>query len=144
LYWCFIRLVARFCLSCGFCGLANRDSKPPHVYLYADVSVACGQRRFDDQMPNSLLNPVVLIEVLPSSTEDYDRTTKFEMYQTIPSLRDYLLVSQERVEMLHYSRVGDGWRSHLYTRLDEMIDLDSIGCQLPVSEVYLGVEWASH
>ena len=63
-------------------------------YTYPDVVVACEEELFDDEEKDTLLNPVLIIEVLSESTEAYDRGKKFEHYQYIESLTDYLLVTQ--------------------------------------------------
>ena len=56
---------------------------------------------------DTLLNPLLLVEVLSKSTEDYDRGGKFEHYRTLPSLQEYLLVAQERCHLVHYMRQPD-------------------------------------
>jgi len=64
------------------------------LYTYPDVSVACGDQQFRFQ-PDTLLNPVLIIEVLSPPTEAYDRGRKFEQYQSMESLREYLLVASD-------------------------------------------------
>src|SRR6266446_9871640 len=64
------------------------------LLTYPDVSVVCGEQRFLDEEEDVLLNPALVVEVLSDSTEGYDRGKKFEHYRQIPSLREYLLVSQ--------------------------------------------------
>jgi Uma2 family endonuclease len=66
------------------------------VFTYPDVSVVCSGPNFADDAQDTLLNPVVIIEVLSDSTEAYDRGKKFEYYRTIPSLQHYLLVAQSQ------------------------------------------------
>jgi Uma2 family endonuclease len=65
------------------------------LYTYPDVSVVRGERRFLDDRQDTLLNPVMVVEVLSDATEAYDRGRKFEHYRRIPSLRGYLLVRQD-------------------------------------------------
>jgi Uma2 family endonuclease len=106
-------------------------------YCYPDVGVAC-----EPKIENgNLLNPVVIIEVLSSSTELKDRTIKFEALRRNASLMDYILVSQTRVLIDHYHRLPDNsWNlKSLEQREDELI-LDSIGCRLTVSDIYARVE----
>ncbi len=108
-------------------------------YTYADVSVVCGELVLTDGERDTLENPVVIVEVLSDSTERYDRGDKFEQYQTIPSLRDYLLVSQKKARIEHFRRQPDGsWviRAH---GPGEHVTLESIGCELAVDRVYLKV-----
>src|SRR5215211_3382177 len=73
-------------------------------YTYPDVVVACEEEEFDDEERDTLLNPLVIIEVLSESTEAYDRGRKFEHYQYIESLTEYLLVSQEPYRVEQYVR----------------------------------------
>jgi Uma2 family endonuclease len=108
-------------------------------YLYADVLVVCGQPIFTDEKRDTLLNPVVIIEVLSDSTERYDRGDKFEQYETIPSLRDYILVSQKKVRIEHFHRQGDATWQRRIAGAGERVELASIGCDLDVDRAYLKV-----
>ena len=65
-------------------------------YFYPDVVIACGEPQFEDDVFDTLLNPVVIIEVLSPSTEVYDRTEKFEYYKQITTLQEYILVLQDK------------------------------------------------
>lgn len=78
------------------------------LYTYADASVVCDRPELTDERPPSLLNPLILFEVLSDSTESYDRGKKFENYRTIPSLMHYVLVAQDRVLLERYARQPDG------------------------------------
>ena len=71
------------------------------LYTYPDLSIVCGTAVFDEGDPDTLLNPQVIIEILSESTEKYDRGAKFENYRSIPTLRDYILVSQDKVLIEH-------------------------------------------
>ncbi|AUX25731.1 hypothetical protein SOCEGT47_062800 [Sorangium cellulosum] len=106
---------------------------------YPDVSVVCGPLERDAEDENSLLNPVVLVEVLSAGTEAYDRGEKFAHYQAIPTLREYVLVSysRRRVEVLR--RNEDGTWTLLDVRESGVAELASVGCSLPLDEVYRGV-----
>lgn len=79
-----------------------------NVYTYADVGVVCEEPQLADSHHDILLNPLVLIDVLSESTENYDRGKKFESYRSIASLTDYVLVAQDRVLIEHYQRQPDG------------------------------------
>jgi Uma2 family endonuclease len=112
---------------------------PSGLYTYPDVVLVCGQPRFE-QPGETLLNPTLLVEVLSDSSEAYDRGRKSEQYRTIASLTDYLLIAQDRVLVEHYSRQPeDRWLLHAANRLDDSIAIDSLGCALPLTEVYLNV-----
>jgi Uma2 family endonuclease len=109
---------------------------PGGLYTYPDVIGVLGQTRFEDPKTDTLLNPTVIVEVLSPSTEAYDRGAKFESYRRLDSLREYLLVSQERVHVERFARRGEEWLLTEFGRLDEVLQLESIGCDVPVREVY--------
>jgi Uma2 family endonuclease len=112
-------------------------------YTYSDVLVVCGQPLFTDEKRDTLVNPVVIIEVLSDSTESYDRGDKFEQYETIPSLRDYVLVSQKKVRIEHFVRQADGTWQRRVAGAGERVIFESIGCELDVDRAYLKVFAAS-
>jgi Uma2 family endonuclease len=113
-------------------------TSPAGLFSYPDVVVVCGEPRFYDERRDILTNPTVVFEVLSPSTEAYDRGEKFLRYRTnIETLREYVLVSQHRPLVEHYVRQPDGsWSYSSAGDLSEPIDLPSIGCRLPLSEIY--------
>ena len=107
------------------------------MYTYPDLAVACREPRFEDQAVDTLLNPVLIIEVLSDSTERYDRRAKFAHYRSLPSLEDYLLVSQTECRVEHYARQpGNHWLLTEYQDLGDRIELNSLASQLRLSEIY--------
>ena len=107
------------------------------LYTYPDVVAACGERRFLDERRDTLLNPSLLVEVLSPSTEAYDRGRKFEHYRSIESLREYLLVASDRVHAELYTRQPDGrWLLTSADRLEDSLDLESVGCRLALLDLY--------
>ena len=107
------------------------------MYTYPDLVAACGEPRFEDQAVDTLLNPVLIIEVLSDSTERYDRGAKFTHYRSLPSLQEYLLVSQTECRLEHYCRqLGNHWLLTEYQNLRDRIDLNCLGSQIILSEVY--------
>jgi len=111
------------------------------VYTYPDISVVCGDVKLDDGRSDTFLNPTVLIEVLSESTEAYDRIEKAEFYRTIPSLREYIFIAQDRPHIERYLRQAHGWLFTEYSSPDEEVVLDSIGCILTLAEVYKRVRF---
>jgi Uma2 family endonuclease len=113
------------------------------LYTYPDIVVVCGERKFLDEHRDTLLNPTLIVEVLSPSTEDYNRGRKFEHYRSLASLRQYLLVASERMETELRTRQPDGrWLLSFASQDQDVIDLDSVGARLLVSEIYSGVELA--
>jgi len=111
-------------------------------YTYPDIVVACARIEFLEDELDSLLNPVIVIEILSDSTEAYDRGLKFKHYRLIESLREYILVSQYSSVVEKYVRDEGGiW---LYSSMDDMdqtLMIDSIECELPLLEIYHRVEF---
>jgi len=107
------------------------------LYTYPDVVVVCEEPQFEDHEVDTLLNPTVLIEVLSQSTEAYDRGRKFAHYRNLDSLSDFLLISQEKPHIEHYTRQPDNqWLLSETTDSDGVISIASIICKLQMSEVY--------
>jgi Uma2 family endonuclease len=114
------------------------------LYTYPDVVVICGRLQLDDKQKDTLLNPTLLIEVLSPTTESYDRGAKFAHYRTLESLTDYVLILQTEARIEHFARQSpDKWLLSVYQGLEAVAFLPSIGCELPLSEVYDKVEWPS-
>lgn len=106
-------------------------------YFYPDLSVVCGEAKFADERRDVLLNPIILIAVLSESTAAFDRGKKFQAYQQIDSLREYLLIEQDDAVVERFVRREDG--SWIYTRIagiDATLTLDAIDCQLQLAEIY--------
>lgn len=106
---------------------------------YPDASIVCGPLELDprDATGHTILNPVVIFEVLSPSTEAYDRLTKFDHYLTLPSLREYVLIRQERPEIIHYFRNPDAtWMLGVISDLRATLRLRSVDIEVPVRELY--------
>ena len=76
---------------------------------FPDVSVVCGERQYYLGRPEIIMNPLLIVEVLSNSTQGYDRGEKFDHYQTLPTLTDYLLVAQDEPRVWLYTRQDDHW-----------------------------------
>ena len=115
-------------------------SAPP--YRYADVSALCGEAAVFEEIggADALVNPLLLVEVLSPSTETYDRVDKFTHYKSIPTLREYLLVEQRRPHVTRLFKQEDGtWVHTEVNDLESTLTLTSLGCELPLTEIYAGV-----
>lgn len=112
---------------------------PTGLYTYPDVVVACDEPQFEDAAVDTLLTPTVIIEVLSDSTKNYDRGGKWRHYRQIPSLKHYLLVSQDSMEIEMYTRNDDdSWRLTDHRPTDDVV-LTAIDCRLKWDEVYARV-----
>ncbi|AUX43380.1 hypothetical protein SOCE26_048280 [Sorangium cellulosum] len=106
-------------------------------YVYADVVVVCGGVQTEPGASDVLSNPTAVVEVLSRSTEAFDRGAKWEVYQRLSSLTDYLLVSQWQVRIEHYQREGDGsWRYRVLERGDTIALAN--GAHVSVDAIYDG------
>ncbi|MYF97838.1 Uma2 family endonuclease [Candidatus Poribacteria bacterium] len=112
------------------------------LYTYPDVVVVCDEPRFEDGYFDTLLNPTVIAEVLSPSTENYDRNEKFMSYQTLESLQEYILISQDAVHVEQYIRQDSEWILREYLSLDDMFQTASIECQLALRAIYAKVRFA--
>ncbi len=111
------------------------------LYTYPDVTVVCGESELTDDHQDTLLNPTVIVEVLSPSTEAYDRGAKFDLYRPIESLREYILVSQDRRHIDQFVRQQNGqWAFSDADGEEAEIFLPSINCRLRLSDVYDRVE----
>ncbi len=107
------------------------------LYTYPDVTVVCGEARFEDQHRDTLLNPTVIVEVLSPSTESYDRGRKFQHYRQIDSLQEVVLIAQDAWHVEYYRRQAHGgWLLTEATNLDARLSLSSIQCELALVDVY--------
>lgn len=113
------------------------------LFAYPDLTIVCGEPLFHDTKKDVLVNPKVIFEVLSPSTEKYDRTTKFMRFRMgNETLTDYVLVSQEKPFVEHFTRQADGdWRYRSYSDLSESFDIESVECRLSLSEIYDRVEF---
>ncbi len=132
----------REALRGGPCRVYSSDMKlhvpASSAFVYPDVMVVCGHPQYLDEAQDVVLNPTVVVEVLSDSTEAYDRGRKFEIYQRVSSLRDYLLVSQTKKRVDHYTRHGDGWLLRVHEE-GGSVRLESVGCDVSMEELYLKV-----
>jgi Uma2 family endonuclease len=102
--------------------------------------VACPPIRFEDPNVDTLLNPVVVVEVLSPTTEAYDRGDKFAHYRRMDSLREYVLVAQDQMLVERYMREGDHWILSERNAPDDILTLDAIGCAVTLADIYEKVE----
>ncbi|MBF0476064.1 MAG: Uma2 family endonuclease [Deltaproteobacteria bacterium] len=114
---------------------------PTGLYTYPDVVAVCGEPLVEDDHLDTLLNPTVIMEVLSDSTEAYDRGGKFAHYRRLPSLKEYVIIAQDQARVEHFVRQDAQW---VMTEIDDLtgtLSLDSIGCRLPLLEIYDKVEF---
>jgi Uma2 family endonuclease len=112
-----------------------RVRTPSGLATYPDVTVICGPSERDESDPQAVTNPALIIEVLSRSTEEYDAGDKFEHYKTLPSLRQYVLVSHGERSLVVWTRGADAAWHEAVVREGEVAAL-SIDARLEVHELY--------
>lgn len=111
-------------------------------YGYPDVVVVCGEPKFADDEFDVLLNPTVVVEILSSSTRFRDKTEKLETYQKMESIKECLLIEQKLMRVEHYiKQTPNLWLLRIYEKSDEIVNLESIGCEILLSDIYLQVKF---
>jgi Uma2 family endonuclease len=112
------------------------------LYTYPDVAAVCGEPQFLDETRDTLLNPSLIVEVLSPSTEGFDRGRKFEHYRSVESVGEYLMLASERVSAELYTRQPDGrWLLTFAGRLEDSLDLQSVGVHLALADLYEKVDF---
>ncbi|HET6385725.1 MAG TPA: Uma2 family endonuclease [Armatimonadota bacterium] len=107
------------------------------LITYPDVAIVCPPERYDPVDPDTLLNPRVVVEVLSPTTEEYDRTGKYDHYRQIESLTHYILVSQDQVRVECFNRgVGGEWTQDLHLTRDSTLRLLDLELEVPLAEIY--------
>lgn len=106
------------------------------AYAYPDVSVVCGPLEVHPRRKDTITNPTVIVEVLSPSTESYDRNGKWRIYQCLPSLREYVLVSTRYMAVDHYQRTEGGWLFRSHADRDSLLELGTPLLSVPLSELY--------
>ncbi len=117
-------------------------TKQNEFYTYPDVFVVCGKIELAEGRSDTITNPVLIIEVLSKSTEAHDRGDKFRLYQSIPTLQEYILVEQSSVYIDCYHKAEHrSWSTKFFDSTDQMLKLKSIEIEIPVAEIYDRIEF---
>ena len=112
------------------------------LYTYPDVMVICGQAEFADNRTETVINPIIIIEVLSESTKSYDLGAKFHYYRSLPSLMEYLTVAQSEVHIEHNVRQKSGqWLLTDYGNPDAVLNLPSLDVEVRIADIYEKVEF---
>lgn len=107
------------------------------LYTYPDIAIVCGNEQYEGKKEDTLLNPIIIIEILSPSTEKYDRGKKFQHYRSIFSLREYILIAQDEYHIEQFTRQSDNtWVFSEAVGLAGTIHLSAIQCTLLLEEVY--------
>ncbi|NBB21093.1 Uma2 family endonuclease [Runella sp. CRIBMP] len=125
--------------------VSNSDTKI-HIptiesFVYPDAVVICEKPLFYQNRVDTILNPLLIVEVLSPSTEEYDRGEKFYLYRSLPSFKEYVVVHQKHALVSAYFRLNEkDWRTEDVSSLSETIHLQSINVTLKLSDLYRGID----
>ena len=112
------------------------------LYTYPDVMVVCGQPQFIKGRTDTVTNPLVIVEVLSNSTQEYDRGLKFELYRTLDSLKDFLLIDQHRIYVEYFHKSKDSrWMLVDIKSVEKAVTIESVGIEIPIARIYHKVDW---
>ena len=130
----------------GKCRAYQSDMKvwveEAETYFYPDVTVVCGERKFYKDRRDIVENPVLLVEVLSKSTEEYDKNDKFFTYQNLESFQEYVLVSQNKAIVEQYTKNADGnWIHKATIGSKSTVKFEAVGIELSLEEIYQRVEF---
>ena len=123
------------------CVVLNSDAsvyvEATDLATYPDATVICGPVTRHPSLENSVINPVLIVEVLPPSTEAYDRGARFSHYKRLATFTEYLLIATDRFHIDHFVREGDGtWRVTEASGRAAVVSLSAIDGSLSLAEVY--------
>jgi Uma2 family endonuclease len=111
------------------------------LYTYPDAMLICGQLEFVAGRKDIITNPLLIVEVLSDSTQSYDRGDKFALYRGLPSFIHYLLIHQDRPLIEYHQKAQLGWLLTEIEGIDATLNLDAIELEIPLTELYEGVDW---
>lgn len=111
-----------------------------NIFTYPDVMVLDGDPVYYGEGQTTVMNPVVIVEVLSSSTRNYDQGEKFSFYRTLESLREYVLVDQDKSVVMVYRRgTAKEWSLHILEDSTDVLQLESVGVEVSLSAIYEGI-----
>ena len=109
-------------------------------FVYPDLFVICGKPDLTDEQADTLTNPNLVLEILSPTTRDYDYGTKLDMYRELPSVEEYVLVSQDRQRIEVFRRMpNQEWRLMRHEGPDAILPLESLNISIPLSEIFSGI-----
>ena len=142
--------VLNFAFEAKPCEVFSSDMKlqiiESEFFTYPDIMVICGQPQFMGDRTDIIKNPLIIVEVLSKSTQNYDWGFKFEAYRTIETFQDYLLIAQDRIHIEYFHKLEDSrWLLTEFNTAQDNLKIESIDLEVPISRIYNKVDWfAAH
>ena len=117
----------------------------PHntLYTYPDLSIICNKPELIDNEEDTYTNPTIIVEILSPSTRNYDLGGKFLLYKQIATLKEYILIDSESVQVIKYSRNdNNSWLVTEINSVDNILQLNSVQIELHLVDIYENVKFA--
>ena len=121
---------------------AMRIRVSPTSYVYPDLAIVRGLEIYEDESELTLLNPIFVVEVTSPSSATRDRIDKLGYYLDVPSIQAYLIVEQDRPSAHLHTRAENRWILQIFDSADDVIPLPMLDCELPLTQVYRGIDFA--
>jgi Uma2 family endonuclease len=113
------------------------------LFTYPDLVVVCGEPELYPDRDDTIVNPLVIIEVLSKSTKDYNRFEKFKLYRSIPTLQEYILIDQYTIHVeQYYLEAPKKWVLAEYNQLTDVLKFAKINFQISLQDIYRRVKFA--
>jgi Uma2 family endonuclease len=118
--------------------------KAGNIFTYPDLMIVCGKAEFYEGRDDTLVNPIVIFEVLSDSTKVRDRVEKFDFYRSIPTFQEYILIDQYKIHVEQmYLETRNKWILSEYNEITDVLKLAKVNAQIPLQEIYRRVEFAA-
>lgn len=113
------------------------------LYTYPDITIYCGELKTSELDEDTVVNPSVVIEILSPSTKEYDRGTKFKLYRAIPTLKEYILIDTDALNVEFFTRIENGiWELKEFKSLEDKIQIKTADFEISLAEIYQGTKLA--
>ena len=111
------------------------------LFTYPDISIICGDITSSKEDEDTAILPIVLIEILSPSTKDYDRGGKFKLYRDIPSLKEYILIDSDAINIEAFRlNAGGHWELEEYKTLAETLSIKAVDVGISIEDIYNGTK----
>ncbi len=111
------------------------------LFTYPDISIICGEIETTDDKFDTITNPSVIIEILSSSTRNYDKGEKFTLYREIDSLQEYILIDSERILVEKFIRNSDNsWQLTEYKSIELSFSIATVALEMQLLDIYEGLD----
>jgi Uma2 family endonuclease len=113
------------------------------LFTYPDIAIYCGDLSTIEYNKDTVIHPTIIIEILSKSTKNYDLTTKFDLYQNIPTLKEYILIDSERIGVTSFRiDTHNRWVLEDYKTLQDTVLIPTVGVSLSMKDIYDGIQFA--